>query len=101
MTETIHTHIRATMKNKWYKVLYENKWIDKNRSPEKFLEALLPDLRKSFVIKTYTEVFSYDPDGSTEYIHINFQFHDTEDLLTVHVFSDYCADFAEGDQPPF
>lgn len=98
----IHTHIRATMKDKWLsKVKYEHKWIDKTRTPDQFWNALLLSLATEFEVLKYNKTYSYDIEGQTEYIVTNFHFNDTEDKLTVHVFSCYCEDFVEGDKPPF
>lgn len=97
-----HTHIRAVMKDKWLKnTKYEHKWVDKARTPEEFYNALMLDLGSTFEIRAYTKEYGYYKDGNTEYIKINYHFNDTEDRLTVHVFSCYCEDFVEGDQPPF
>lgn len=97
-----HTHVRTTMKDKWLATTrYEHKWIDKIRTPDEFLNALLLELGTQFNIKSYTKNYVHYEDGDTEYIKINFHFHDTEDRLTVHVFSCYCEDFREGAEPPF
>ena len=102
MTNSKHTHIRVTMQDKWLKTTrYEHKWVDSKRSPKVMLEDLKENLKKFFVIAWYNEEFGADLDGDTEYYKVKFKFTDTEDRLTVHVFSDYCVDFAEGEKPPF
>ncbi len=90
------------MKDKWYKhIRYENKWVDKTRSPFEFWIALLNDLRQYFIIESYTQTYRCDLNGNTEYLITNFNFASTEDKLTVHIFSCYCDSFVEGDKPPF
>lgn len=101
-TTKIHTHVRAAMKDKWLsKIRYEHKWVDHNRTPDQFWNALLLDLAQNFEIAKYNKSYSFDKEGNTEFITTNYHFHDTEDRLTVQVFSCYCADFSEGDKPPF
>lgn len=97
-----HTHIRATMYDQWLKhTRYEHKWVDRNRTPEDFIAELNRDLAKHFVIVWTNTEMGRDLEGDTVYYKIKYKFNDTTDRLTVHVFSDYCSDFVEGDKPPF
>lgn len=97
-----HTHARATMQDKWLKTTrYEHTWVDNTRAPNQLLDALEADLSKYFVVTWYDREFSRDLNGDTTYFKIKYKFSDTEDRLTVHVFSCYCEDFVEGDKPPF
>lgn len=99
---TEHTHCRAIMRDKWQKITrYEHHWIDKKRSPKKFVDALIEDLKKEFVIDQYTDTCRCDWDGGTEAHVLRVSFNDTEDKLTCTVFSCYCDDFKEGTETPF
>lgn len=97
-----HTHARAKMTDKYFSTTrYEHRWVDNKRTPNQLLDALEEDLSKYFVVTHYNREFSRDVNGDTTYFKSTYKFSDTEDRLTVHVFSCYCDDFKEGDKPPF
>lgn len=50
----------------------------------------------------YTERYSHDLDGDTEYLKLQGKpIDDVDYLLTVHVFSCYCEPLNENQDPPF
>lgn len=93
----IHTHIRTELKHSNGRLIEASKGISPaSLSPVATLETF----KAEFKFKRFTESYSNDLDGNTEYI--VFRGYTTDDyLLTIHSFSCYCEPLNENQEPPF